>query len=140
MKIRDKSTHAEDPPNLMPLIDMVFLLLIFFLVATTFAEEEREQSITLAKASTKQALSSEPNQLIINIAADGVKTVSGQVYSDEALDDLIRSVLRDEPGKKVNIRADKRSYMEFFARTAVLCQNAGIDRLNIGYLPDTPQE
>ncbi len=139
MKIRDKSEIAEDPPNLMPLIDMVFLLLIFFLVATTFAEEERDQNVNLTEAASNQSLSSTPNQLILNIQADGTTVISGKSFEPEALAALLDRAVQDDPDKRVLIRADRDAYMKYFARTAVLCQNAGIDRLNIGYIPEASE-
>ncbi|MDP6046284.1 MAG: biopolymer transporter ExbD, partial [Phycisphaerae bacterium] len=61
----------EAPPNLMPLIDMVFLLLIFFLVASSLSQEEREQNLQLPRTSkAAQPMSAAPQQLIINILHD----------------------------------------------------------------------
>ncbi|KKL18857.1 hypothetical protein LCGC14_2471330 [marine sediment metagenome] len=47
MRIRQTIPEEEVAINLMPLIDMVFLLLIFFLVATTFAQAEKDRSVNL---------------------------------------------------------------------------------------------
>ena len=46
MRLPDES-HQSDGPNLTPVIDVVFLLLIFFLVATRFDQEEKELDLEL---------------------------------------------------------------------------------------------
>ncbi|MFP4353500.1 MAG: ExbD/TolR family protein [Phycisphaerae bacterium] len=140
MRIRDKADHSEDPPNLMPLIDMVFLLLIFFLVATTFAEEERNQNITLTRASANESLSSTPNQLIVNITAEGKKEIAGKLYDDKQLEELLTREVQDNPDRKVLLRCDANAYHKFFNQTAVLCQKTGIERVNIGYIPQETKE
>ena len=62
MRIRDTSGEEEASLNMTPLIDMVFLLLIFFLVATTFAQEERKLDIQLPATATIQPLSAPPQR------------------------------------------------------------------------------
>ena len=57
MAVRIDKGSALDSLSLTPLIDIVFLLLIFFLVATKFAEEERELAVMLPEASEAQPLS-----------------------------------------------------------------------------------
>ena len=135
MRIRHES-ESEAPPNLMPLIDMVFLLLIFFLVATTFSQEERDLDVQLPSTATAQPLSAPPQQLIINILQDGTMKVSGRTLNLQQLSDMLHRVARDEPNRTVLIRADERSLHRYFARAANLCRQSGINPLNIGYLAD----
>ena len=74
----DKGT-ALSSLSLMPLIDVVFLLLIFFLVATRFAEEEREMAIVLPSASEAKPLSAKPKEIFVNIDKDGRYVVQHKV-------------------------------------------------------------
>ncbi|MFQ5489741.1 MAG: ExbD/TolR family protein, partial [Phycisphaerae bacterium] len=70
----------QDTPitiELTPLIDMVFLLLIFFLVATTFQQAEREMQIALPTASSAGPISATLRELVINVDAQGNIIVSG---------------------------------------------------------------
>jgi len=139
MRIRDPQTEGEEPINLMPLIDMVFLLLIFFLVATSFAQEERDQRVKLPITSSNQPLSAPPRQVIINILADGTTKVGGRAYEPGALADLLARVARDEPDRMVLIRADQRSIHKYFAGVASLCLKCGINEVKIGYLLEGQQ-
>jgi biopolymer transport protein ExbD len=138
MRIRDQHSDEEEPINLMPLIDMVFLLLIFFLVATTIAQDEREVSIQLPATADVQPLSAPPKQVIINIDADGTPNITGRAYDDAALLELLEDVARNEPGREVLIRADERSLHRYFARAASICRQAGVDEVKIGYILQPP--
>ena len=134
MRIRPSPLQEEAPVNLMPLIDMVFLLLIFFLVATTFAQEERDTSLQLPGTSVLRPLSAVPQQVIINITADGATKVGGRIYSRKELAEMLSRVARTQPDRQVLIRADERSLHRHFAGVADLCRKVGIDELKIGYL------
>jgi biopolymer transport protein ExbD len=134
MRIRDTQAEDEAPINLMPLIDMVFLLLIFFLVATTFAQEERDMSVQLPGTAEVPSLTAAPQEIIINILADETVTVSGQTYETSRLADLLHRVARDQPDRKVLIRADNASRHGTFARVVRLCHRSGIPKVNIGYI------
>ena len=133
MRIRETHAAEEDPINLMPLIDMVFLLLIFFLVATTFAQEEREMTIELPGTAQAKRLSAPPRQLIINVQRDGSVIVAAEKYDMKGLADLLVRVVRKEPDREVLIRADKQSLHLYFAGVADLCRQVGIGEMKIGY-------
>jgi biopolymer transport protein ExbD len=134
MLIRDRRVEAEPPVNLMPLLDMVFLLLIFFLVATTFAREERDISVELPAASLAQPLSAPPQEVIVNVRADGTFVVATEEVPPAELREMLARVARDEPDREVLIRADERSLHRYFAAVARICREAGIDKAKIGYL------
>ncbi len=139
MAIRDPQPQGEEPINLMPLIDMVFLLLIFFLVATTFTQQERELTIQLPGTRSLRPMSAPPPQMIINISDQGQIKVGGQVYNATQLEEMLQTVARDEPEREVLIRADADSPHRHFAGVANLCIRAGIRKANIGYIVKDPQ-
>ena len=138
MRISRKLGDEEEAINLMPLIDMVFLLLIFFLVATTIANEERELGVQLPGTSMVQPLSAPPQQLIVNILADGTLKVAGRAYERDELAKLLKRVAENESDRDVLIRADERSIHRYFAGVARLCREAGVDEFRIGYVLQKP--
>ncbi len=139
MSILSRQSGGEEPINLMPLIDMVFLLLIFFLVATTFAEEEREAELKLAETASIQPISAPPPQLIVNIMEDGTLKVSGDVVKRAELTDMLETIVRDDPDREVLIRADEKSIVKYFAGVMNLCLKKGIKKANIAYLATNPE-
>jgi biopolymer transport protein ExbD len=138
MRIRDKTGEEEAPVNLMPLIDMVFLLLIFFLVATTFAQKERELGVQLPSTAV-QPLSAPPKQVIINIMEDGTYRVDATPRSERELHDLLTRVARDQPDREVLVRADERSIHRYFAKVVSLCRRVGIGEAKVGYILEKPK-
>lgn len=135
MQIRERTTEEEPPVNLMPLIDMVFLLLIFFLVASTISAEERDLTLKLPTMTEPTTLSDPPKQLIVNIRENGEMVVNGEVLDEERLTAAVAEYAATNPEPKVLVRADARSRHESFARAADLVRAAGTREMNIGYLP-----
>lgn len=137
MIIKAKVQSLGSSVELTPLIDMVFLLLIFFLVATTFIQDELERQLQLARAAPEiQPLSALPDALMINILRDGKLKVGGKDCTRERLAELLSRTVHNDPNKKVVIRADEDSRMKYFAVVTGLCRRAGIRRANIAYLSD----
>jgi len=113
--------------NLTPLIDIVFLLLIFFLVATRFAEEERELDVMLPEASEARPLTSQPKELFINVDENGRYYVTGKILSLPELDQVLKTAWVNNPGRQtVVIRADRRCQWEFVVAAMNSCNKAHI--------------
>ena len=139
MRIKDPFSEQEEPFNLIPLTDMVFNLLIFFMAATTFAQIEKDMQVRLPRTGQVQALSAPPQQLVINIRDDGAMVVSGKTYDVQAVSEMLRRVAREDPNRNVLIRADERSIHRYFASVVRMCREAGINEVKIGYLLDGPK-
>ncbi len=135
MRIRDPQIE-EEPYNLVPLTDMVFNLLIFFMAATTFTQIERDTAVKLPNTSQARALSAPPQQFIVNIKEDGSLIVNGRTYEAAALSQLLAEVAQKDPGRNVLIRADERSTFRHFAGVVDLCRRVGIAEAKIGYLKE----
>jgi biopolymer transport protein ExbD len=113
--------------SLTPLIDIVFLLLIFFLVATRFAEEERELDVLLPEASEAQPLTSKPGELFINIDQQGDYYVTGKVLSLPELERTLKAASVNNPGRvSVVIRADRRVMWDYVVAAMNACNKAQI--------------
>ncbi len=138
MRILEASSSGGDDEqvNLMPLIDMVFLLLIFFLVATTIANDERDRKIKLAITGAPQALSDPPQMVVINIRENGDMVVNGEQKSKEQLAGILRKAKDASPPRDVLIRADLESRHKYFAEVVDVCHNVGVAAINIGYVHD----
>src|SRR5689334_22966392 len=95
-------------PNMMPLIDIIFLLLIFFLMVGTFKQEEREMKVMLPEVVEAQPLSM-TKEFVVNITEDGHYLVSQQQYTEEQLGALLEQTARNNPQQTVLIRGDGRA-------------------------------
>ena len=139
MRIRDPQAADEAPINMTSMLDVVFNLLVFFLVATTMAQEEREIGVQLPNTSSFRPLSAPPQQLVLNVKEDGSTVVTGKTYDAPALAALLAQVAKDEPDRVVLIRADERGPHRHFAGVARMAKQAGIREVKIGYLVQDPQ-
>lgn len=106
MKISSTETTGNKL-NLTPLIDVVFLLLIFFMVSTTF-EKQAKLKIELPEASTQPSVS-EQQDLIISISEKGVFFVNNNELvnaQSQSLMNALQNVVQDDRSMPVIIRAD----------------------------------
>ncbi len=126
--------------NMTPIIDVVFLLLIFFLVATRFDQEEREISTRLAEVAKAQPLARPPDEVVVNITDEGRYVVVGETVSEAQLAGLLHDLAIKNPGAQtVQIRADDRAPFRFPARVMGLCEREGI-RHYCSVVQDRPDE
>jgi biopolymer transport protein ExbD len=112
--------------ELMPLIDMVFLLLIFFLVATTFHQEEREIQVALPYASSAGPISANLREIIINVDQEGEIIVGGRTIGADELRELVEERVKLNPQQKVAVRGDRGTAYANVVRVLDICKAAGI--------------
>jgi biopolymer transport protein ExbD len=124
--IRPQQSDAGASIDLTPIIDMVFLLLIFFLVATTFQQTEREMKIALPAASAAQPISAALRELVVNVDAEGRIVVSGRPLDGDGLSALVRQAVATNPQQKVTVRGDRTVAYAHIVRVLDICKGAGI--------------
>jgi biopolymer transport protein ExbD len=117
--------------RIAPLIDVVFLLLIFFLVATTFRETEKDISIRLAEATEGAARGQTADLLIINIGESGVIVVEQRVRSPAELETLLRERKQARPALAAVVRCDRRARHADFVRVLNLCERTGVRQVAV---------
>jgi biopolymer transport protein ExbD len=118
--------------NLTPLIDVVFLLLIFFMVSTTFTKENH-LSIDLPEASTEQQPVA-TNRLEIIITASGSYSINGRTLINNQLDTLKRGLMKaanGEEGLPVTITADANTPHQAVVRAMDASGQTGFVNLSI---------
>jgi|TARA_R110000796_G_scaffold208755_2_gene325082 biopolymer transport protein ExbD len=97
VNFRRKKTE-EASVNLTPLIDVVFLLLIFFMVSTTFTRETQLKLDLPQAASGEQIDSSDAQQIELIISASGDIAVNGMALAATSLDSLKTALQRESAG------------------------------------------
>jgi len=128
--IRYESERDELQLNMAPMIDMVFLLIIFFLTATTFTEREREQDVLLPTNRNPGSLSrSFDNNLIVNVKHDGTIWVQGALSSAEDLAGIVAAKRRAVGAElKVQVRGDGRAQWHDVARAFEGIEAGGVQK------------
>jgi biopolymer transport protein ExbD len=132
MPVRFKRNSALEVFNLTPLIDVVFLLLIFFLVATRFEQEERELDLALAKAIEARPLIAQPEELFVNVTSDGQYYFGGRLLNEDLLLRVLKQYWTRNPGNvRVVIRADKDSRTRHVVAVMNACNQANIRQYSL---------
>jgi biopolymer transport protein ExbD len=93
--------------NLTPMIDCVFLLLIFFLVASTLAEPTRRITLELPSASGAASERLESPPVVIALDASGATFLDGQPLALAELLDRVDAMLKEQPERVVRLDADR---------------------------------
>lgn len=126
MLIRSKKPGTPLSIEMTPMIDMVFLLLIFFLVATTFHQEEREMQIALPIAQAAGPISISLREIIVNVDRDGRIIVGGRTVSADGLRTMIADAVGANPQQKVTVRGDRSTAYANVVAVLDICKGAGI--------------
>ena len=125
MKFARPKTRAPQLA-LTSMLDVIFLLLCFFVTVSVFSQWESEISIQLPKAGTAEEPDRLPGEIILNLARDGKVTVNGQTLSLEDLRVRLQRVSKYYPGQPVIIRADKQTAYEQLIGVVDVCRSADI--------------
>lgn len=127
MPIEVKRSTVAGTLSLTPLIDVVFLLLIFFLVTSEFEEEERRLDIVLPTAVSAAPMTSKPREIVIDVDAEGLIYLSGQVTNLDELEQLmIAAVAQNPTNQTAVIRADRATPFQPVVSVMDVCNRAGV--------------
>lgn len=111
-----------------PLIDMVFNLVVFFLVASHFSSET-ETSVELPQASTSKDDAEDPRRLVITITDQEQLFVKEHAIDLPKLTDLVREELdRNGPEFIVQIRSDRRVPYRVVEPLLLTCSRIGVKK------------
>lgn len=122
--------------NLTPLIDIVFLLLIFFLVASYLSNSQIESGVELAHVrGGRPDRESTARRIVITIRADGTLSQGAELISHTGFEALLLAVPTEErPTVEVRLRADERAPFETIEPLLQACARAGITQLKFHVL------
>ena len=123
--------------QMTPMIDLVFLLLCFFMTSQLFSQWEAEIEITLPTAKTGQTPQRLPGEIIVNILSNGDTIVNGRVLGEAELGSMLVRLAGLFPGQPVLLRADKTTAYENVIRVLDLCRQADI--WNISFATGVPE-
>ncbi len=127
-----KTQPMEEPAlNLTPMIDIVLLLVIFFLVGTQFTQHERQYEIDLPTVTDAQPLTALPDELIVNIARGGEIELNGALVAVEELEAALRQAQQKYADQLVIIRGDGQGMYQNVMTVLNLCKRARITNVQL---------
>ena len=123
----DDQSRRRVSLDISPLLDVVFLLLIFFLVTTTFMPDA---SMELELPESTTATQSEVVPTMVTVGEDGGVQIDGDSVSIEELERTVAALLPEER-EKITVRADARGDYGVIVRIIDALRNAGVDALSL---------
>jgi len=118
--------------NLTPMIDVLMLLIIFFMVGTKFIESEKSLELQLPQVSDKaQPLSDAPSKKVVNVYRDGSVTLDGKAINLEQLTKRLAGARSQYKALGVLVRGDAEVDFQQVASVLNACKQAGIVDLGI---------
>jgi biopolymer transport protein ExbD len=117
--------------DMAPLIDVVFQLLVFFMLSSTFVNPAL--SLELPRASSNAQPQQQP--LVVSVDDGGAIFINQQEVAEEDFHKRLAALLADQNEKTVNFRGDRAMRYETFVRLMDLARKAGAQKFNIVHLP-----
>lgn len=136
------SSRQPEPAGmqLAPMIDIVFLLLIFFIVTWQFTREERELKVAVPTAEEGSKMNRPKGEIIINILEDGVIRVEGSTVDLTQLHEKLAAIAQQFENQPVRIRGDGKVAYQRIVEVIDTCQKAGIWNISFATQRPTPAE
>ncbi len=122
--------------QMTPMIDMVFLLLVFFMCTSTLSQKQRAVKLEIPIASKGVVPKDRPDRWIVNILADGTLLSGAAEVTLEQLKAMVAERLKTDPGLKIYLRADAKAKHKEVKKVMNAIAAAGVDDFIFGvYTP-----
>lgn len=141
MNITPRAQEQEEPAVPMaPMIDIIFLLLIFFITTSIYARLENEISITVPTAESAEPSRRTPGEIIVNITREGAIIVNQQELSIDELAHRLQRIAESTPGISVIVRGDEHSMFGRAIEILDVCGKASITDVSFAALSGQAKE
>ena len=121
-KLKDPSVGFQ----IAPMLDVVLVLLMFFVTSQIYAQWEAEMDISLPTAKTAQEEPRLPGEIIVNVSREGTITVSGQTLDADRLGVVLKRLVAVYPGQPLIIRADRKTAYEHVVGVLDICRRCDV--------------
>jgi biopolymer transport protein ExbD len=135
-------TRTEEPAGIQmaPLIDIVFLTLVFFMTTSVYANLETEVDITLPTAETAEASNRTQGEIFINLRNDGSIVVNNRELNIPELQEVLYRVAEHFPGGAVIIRGDREAHLGNALAILDCCRRADIQNVSFAAVPEEAEQ
>lgn len=126
-------TTIDDPPslNLTSMIDVLFLLIIFFMAGTQFTEMERNIALQVPQVSDIKELPTAPQRHVISVYRGGQVSLDREPVTLDQLTERLTTQRNSNPRLSVLVRGDGEGTFQNVAAVLAACREAGISDLGI---------
>jgi biopolymer transport protein ExbD len=126
MNLRGRAQLHHPGIQLAPLVDVLLLLLIFFLLTWNAARNENELDVKVPKASAAKEKSAPVGDVVVNVKADGNVVVNRRTLTSAELTDLLKNLIQLNSEQAVIIRGDEAGAYKNIIGVLNICTDAGV--------------
>lgn len=126
MNLRRHATPQHPGIQLAPLVDVLLLLLIFFLMTWNAARNENELDVKVPKASSAKEKPAPIGDVVVNVKADGNVVVNRRNLSAPELTEMLKNLVQLYPEQAVVIRGDESGAYKNVIGVLNICSEAGV--------------
>ena len=113
--------------NVIPMIDTMMFLLIFFMMATKFADVERDVRVHPPSSRDARPITESPSEIVVNVTSGGAFMIAGNQNTLDDIDRLLGSAVKNAPHQSVVIRGDRETILQFAVNILELCEKHGVE-------------
>ena len=137
MKFRNRAEPHVLGFQIAPMVDILLVLLCFFIMTWSFAKKEMDLSVKVPSAQNGKESNSVLNQTVLNVRADGTVIWNNAQVSRQDLEDRLRTLAKDFPDFAIIVRGDEKVEWHFIASVLDTCRAANI--WNVAFATRKPE-
>ena len=137
MKFQSQFGSERTGIQLAPMIDVVFLLLIFFIVLWNYARFETEIDISVPAASAGENPERTIGEIVVNVKKEGGIIIEGIERTELETLEMFKSIVAAYPDQALILRGDKEASFDHIVKVLNLCKEANI--WNISFATSQPE-
>jgi biopolymer transport protein ExbD len=126
MKFRSRSEPVPVAFQIAPMVDILLVLLCFFVITWSMARKENELDVRVPAAQAAQESNPVVNQTVLNVKADGSIVWDRKPISRETLQEKLKSLASLYPDYAIILRGDVKTDYEHIVQVLDTCRQAGI--------------
>ena len=126
MNLRSRAVPVHPGIQLAPLVDVLLLLLIFFLLTFNAARSENELDVKVPKATAAKEKTAPIGDVVVNVKTDGNVVVNRRTLNPQELTDLLKGLVQLNAEQAVVIRGDEAGAYRNIVNVLNICTQAGV--------------
>lgn len=130
MRIKKQAEQDFEIP-LIPMIDCLFVLLVFFLVATTLKKTEKELPLQLPESGVAIDTEQKSDTLVLGLGRDGQRFFAGEPVTTEVMHQRLAAAAAANPARRIRLDADVATPYAAVIETVEMCEFNGLR--NVGF-------
>jgi len=134
-------THHDDMPamNMTPMIDVIFQLIVYFMVGTSFTQMEHKMGLKVPEVAGQGAMTARPSKKVVNVYRNGEVTLDRRTVTLDELTNQLAAARSQYKDLGVTVRGDSEVHLQRVAEVLQACRKSGIAEMAIAVRLTNPK-